>query len=89
MSALEAAACETAVIMTDLPAGRERANDGVGICYDTGDVSDLRQTILKLLDEPSYRRELGEQGRKAVVEKYSYDMIANRSEKIMASLVES
>ena len=51
LSCLEAAACELPVIMTDLPASRWRAEHGVGVCYESGNVDDLRARIQRLVQD--------------------------------------
>lgn len=83
LSCLEAAACGRAVILTDLPASKWRAELGVGICYRTGDVDDLRRKIEDLLGDPERRRALGERARASVVKHFSYDVIAHRAEELM------
>jgi glycosyltransferase involved in cell wall biosynthesis len=89
MSCLEAAACGVAVIMTDLPAGRWRAEKGVGLCYRTGDIEDLRSLLAGLLGNPVILKEAAERGRAAVLHHFSYDQMALRSEAIMRQAIES
>ncbi len=85
LSALEAAACARAVIMTDLPASRWRAEQGVGLTYPTGNVQVLRSRLAGLLQDAARRRELGERAREAVLEAFSYDRIAREAEDCMAA----
>lgn len=80
LSCLEAAACECAVIMSDLPISRDRSESGVGICYKTGDIDDLKTSIVKLIENREERISLGKNARIKIVEKYSYDRIAYRVE---------
>lgn len=83
MSCLEAAACGLAVIMTDLPISKQRAEEGVGICYKTGDINDLREKIAEFLCDSEYRRAVGKRACKSVVKSFSYDFIAHRAEELM------
>ena len=87
LSCLEAAACGRPVIMTDLPASRWRAEQGVGVCYKTGDVNDLRAAIAGLLDDPPKRQAMGEKARRSVLEHISYDAIARQAEQYMYEAV--
>jgi glycosyltransferase involved in cell wall biosynthesis len=83
MSCLEAAACERCVIMTDLPANKWRSENGVGICYRNEDVYELRNIVMKMIDDNVGRVDIGKQARAAVVSKFSYDSIAKQSEELM------
>lgn len=87
LSCLEAAGCARPVIMTDLPASRWRAEHGVGICYETGDIDNLRKTIEVLLEDSSRRKTMGELARIKVLEHFSYDAIASQAERYMYEVV--
>lgn len=89
LSCLEAAGCGKAVIMTDLPASRWRADLGVGTCYKTGDVEDLARKIEHVLRDDAYRQQLGERGRAAGLRHFSYDAIARKSEELMYQAIEA
>jgi glycosyltransferase involved in cell wall biosynthesis len=89
LSCLEASACELPVVMTDLPASRWRAEHGVGVCFKDGDAEDLRRTIERLVQDTSLRREIGRRSRAAVLEHFSYDAVARRSEELMREAVAS
>jgi glycosyltransferase involved in cell wall biosynthesis len=89
LSCLEAAACSRAVVMTDLPASRQRAEAGVGLCYRTGDVGHLEHVIAELVSGEERRRSLGEKAMRAIGENFSYDKIAYRSEEIMKEAISS
>jgi glycosyltransferase involved in cell wall biosynthesis len=83
LSCLEAAACGRAVIMTDLPISKWRADQGVGICYPTGQVDALREHIEDLLKNPERRKAVGERARASILSSFSYESIAHRAEKLM------
>ena len=86
MSALEAASCGRAVVMTDLPASVWRANLGVGITYSTGDVASLVQALRRALDHSA---ELGERGEKTIRDAFSYDHVASLSEEMMQDAIQA
>jgi glycosyltransferase involved in cell wall biosynthesis len=87
LSCLEAAACELPVIMTDLPASRWRAEHGVGMCYESGNVTDLRDKIGRFIQDDTLRRDTGRGNRSAVLEHFSYDVVARRSEELMREAI--
>ncbi len=87
LSCLEAAACELPVIMTDLPASRWRAEHGVGMCYESGNVDDLQAKIQQLVQDNVLRKNLGRRGRAAVLRHFSYDAVARRSEELMREAI--
>ena len=87
LSCLEAAACGRPVIVTDLPAGRSRAAAGLAQCYQTGNVSDLRQQLQQLLADSEARKSMGERARASVLNNLSYDLVARRAEAIMNDAV--
>ena len=87
LSCLEAAACNLPVIMTDLPASRWRSDHGVGMCYESDNVNDLRTKMERLLKDDALRREMGRSSRTAVLEHFSYDAVARRSEELMREAI--
>jgi len=48
--------------------------EGCGILVDTTSAEDIAAAIEKLLREPEWARELGERGRRAVIEKYNWEL---------------
>ena len=87
LSCMEAAACARPVIVTDLPWGRAREAAGVVLCYQTGNLGDLRRRISSLLSSPTAMKEVGRGARAAVLRSYSYDTIARRSEELMCDAI--
>ncbi len=70
---LEAMACGTAVVLSDIKPHRELISDGEGgILCDGGNPAGIAQAILKLIASPESRRELGGKGRKRVEEEFSW-----------------
>ena len=64
---LEAMACGTPVVASDLPALRELVGDA-GVLVDPNDVDALAEAVHKILDDESYGRRLGELGRRRAAE---------------------
>tara|TARA_Y100001936_G_scaffold254029_1_gene323785 strand:- start:86575 stop:87738 length:1164 start_codon:yes stop_codon:yes gene_type:complete len=89
LSCLEAAACGTPVLMTDMPIGKWRAEMGAGETFRDGDVNDLRSKIGGLLNSADDRRALGQAARTSVQEHFSYDSVALQSEKILTEAINS
>ncbi len=76
---LEAMACGTPVIGSNTPGVRDVAREGGTVFYDT---DDLAEKILKLATNDGLVRSLGRRGRKAVEEKYNWDVVIERLERI-------
>lgn len=64
LPAVEAAACGTAVILSDLPPHRENLGDAA-LYFPPGDVAALRARLERVLDDEELRRSLAEQARAA------------------------
>lgn len=88
LSCLEAAACGKPVIMTDLPISRSRADSGIGICYETGNISDLHEKIKHLINNPEYMINLGKQAYISAYNSFSYNYIACILENLMYKAIE-
>ncbi len=76
---LEAMACKTPVLAFDTPGVSEVAKNG-GFVFST--TSELAQLILELHADEGLRRALGEKGRSAVEERYSWELVVDRIEKL-------
>ena len=76
LAALEAQACEVAVIATRIGGIPEVVNDGEsGFLSDVGDVAKMSADVLVLLRDEEKRRAFGEKGRELAVQRYSTDKI--------------
>ena len=87
LSCLEAASCQLPVIVADIPVGIAREEAGFTMCYQTGNISDLRQRIEGVLSDDDARRNIGKRARNAVVSQISYDAIARKSEAFMREAI--
>ena len=82
LSCIEAASCDTVVIMADLPASIEREKKGIGLTYKRGNVNDLAQKILLLLNDKSKLQSLSTSSGNIARHLYSYDHISSKLVKL-------
>ena len=76
---LEAMACGTPVIASDIPAHREILKDNVtGYLFKTGDVDDLASTIVRALENVEQRKMISSNARTLVEREYSWEAVAER-----------
>lgn len=86
---LEAMACGKPVICTDLPGVNEvDKNEVASIHIPPKDSEALANAIIKLLENEKLAREMGENGRKLVEEKYTWERVAEETGEIYLSLLE-
>jgi len=65
---------ETPVVVSDLRAMRNVVKEtNCGLVTEQDSVSSLTEALLKLHENPELRREMGENGKRAVEEKYNFD----------------
>jgi glycosyltransferase involved in cell wall biosynthesis len=80
MSVLEALACGTPVVQPRHGAFPEMlGRTGGGVLFEPGDVPGLAAAIAGLHDEPSRRKELGDQGARGVRREYSVGRMAEQA----------
>lgn len=77
---LEAFACETPVIVTDRCGISNIVNEGG--CVIEYDKNQLKEAIVRILNDSQLRITYGKKGKKLVEEKYDWNKIAGRIEKI-------
>jgi len=88
LTALEAMSCEIPVIGTSGSGMEEFLGDGVaGTLFQVGDIPAMIEGCLKILDNPDLAREMGEKGRKRVLEKYHEDFIIDRYEQLYRNVI--
>lgn len=78
LSALEAAACGCAVIMADYDASIDRANNGIGVVYKTGDIDDLSEKIDLLVKNNEYREQVILSSINSIRNNFSYSQISKQ-----------
>lgn len=87
LSAIEAAGCGAAVVMTDLPAGRWRQAQGVGTVFAEGDVHSLREQIGRLLAAEVEMSRLRKTALESAREKFSYERVSRDLEAAMEAAI--
>ena len=76
---VEAMGCACPVIAGDLPAMNDTIKNGEnGLLAPFGKPQALAETIIKLLDDPELRARLAGEGRKSVVQKFDWEVIAGK-----------
>lgn len=83
-TAVEGMACGKPVIWSDQPAIRE-ATGGIGLAVPRDDADALRAAMVKLIEGPEYRRQLGAEGR-AFVEGRSWVKVWERYEEVLREM---
>lgn len=78
VAAVEAMAMGKAVVATDVDGFKEViSNEKTGIIVSRHSVEDAEKAILKVALDPTYRTNLGKNGRKRVEENYDWDKNVN------------
>lgn len=85
MVALESMSCGTPVIVSDVGSLPEIVEDGVtGFIVPPNNPSAISNKIEYLISNPEIARSMGIQGRKRIVERFTWDVIVNRCLEIYA-----
>lgn len=86
---IEAMACGTPVVASDLSGVRATVEDGVtGLVFRRGDVPDMVKKIDSLLVDPVLRHTFGQHGIVSAREKYSWVSIATKLERIYKEIID-
>lgn len=84
LKVLEYMACEKPVVTTKVSPITDIVEEGrTGLLVPPGDVSSLAEAVGGLVGDPSMRRKMGEEARKAVAAKYSWSSLAGTLERIL------
>lgn len=84
ISAAEAMACSVPVISTNVGGISEVVSEGSGLLIPPRDENSLEKTIEKLVVDGSFGRKMGLRGREWVIEKFSWDNIADTFERYIS-----
>lgn len=77
---LEAAAASRPIITTDTEGCREIGRNGVnGLLVPVGDATALAEAILRLLNDPELRAQMGREGRRIVEQEFSLEIVIRRT----------
>ena len=85
---LEAWACGKPVVgarVGAIPSVIDEGHDGLLVAYQ--DAGDLAQAILELLANPQRRAQMGEAGRRKVLENYTWEVVAGRVRAVYAEAI--
>ena len=83
LSVLEAMACGVPVVGSDVPGINDVIVNGKnGLLVPARDPKALAKAVLTLLNDEDLGRELGQNDRKLVMEKYNWDVVVNEIEKV-------
>lgn len=88
---IEALACETAVLASNLPGVRtvvDASEQGDGMLVTPRDDTALTRALLTLLGDRERLRAMGQRGRKRVKARYDWQVIGERLERIYVDLLE-
>ncbi|MCK5252165.1 MAG: glycosyltransferase family 4 protein, partial [Thermoplasmata archaeon] len=78
------------VVLSDIPGVRDVIDDGKeGLRSRPTDPKDIAEKVNTLIDDPELRLEMGERGRKRVLEKFSWDVIGKRYREIYERMLDS
>ena len=76
---LEAMSSQKPVVLSDIPGVRDVIENGKeGLLSRPTDPKNIAEKINRLIDDPVLRIEMGERGRKRVMENFSWDVIGQR-----------
>jgi glycosyltransferase involved in cell wall biosynthesis len=80
--------CECPVIAGDLPAIHDIiTHEENGLIFPSGNAQALADAIIKLLDDPELRDRLAREGRKSVVQKFDWEIVAGKYAGVYDSLI--
>jgi glycosyltransferase involved in cell wall biosynthesis len=86
-SGLEAMACEKPLILTKNNHIHDWVDGNVGLACDYDKFS-LKNSLEKLIDNESLRKQFGKEGKKLVEEKYNWDVIDKQILNIYKSILQ-
>ncbi len=88
LTALEAMSCGVPVIGTT-GSGMESflGDDSAGFLYNVGDVPAMIEGCIRILEDSELASEMGDKGRKRVIEHYNEDIIVSKYEKLYRRVV--
>jgi glycosyltransferase involved in cell wall biosynthesis len=85
---VEALGCECATVVTDLPAMADIVTDGkTGLIVPQKNPERLAESVIRLLADPQLRTRLGQAGRRHVVERYDWRVVAGQYRKLIHSII--
>jgi glycosyltransferase involved in cell wall biosynthesis len=87
LTVIEANACGTTVIASDVPGLRDAVKDGeTGLLYEYGNVRELSEKIMLLLGDPALRDRLNREAR-AWSQSFDWQVVANQTVVMMQDII--
>ena len=87
---LEAMAVERPVLVSDIPTFREFIVDGVnGLFFKAGSPEDIEKKVSLLISDKSLRDTLGKNARRTVLERFSIDVMIDKTEQLYKEILNS
>jgi glycosyltransferase involved in cell wall biosynthesis len=85
---IEAASCGLPIVSTDVPGCREIVRDDYnGILVPKGDSFSLSSALLRLIEDPDLRAQMGKRGRELVLDKFSSKYVITKTLNIYKEFV--
>tara|TARA_B100001057_G_scaffold500965_1_gene619311 strand:- start:9788 stop:10933 length:1146 start_codon:yes stop_codon:yes gene_type:complete len=78
LSSLQVAACKKPVIMANHPASKEKEKIGVGCTYKRGNLTDLSNKIVLILENKKLYKKICDSSYKAVIKNFCYSIISKK-----------
>ena len=86
---VEALGCECAVVATDLPAMRDIVKDEeTALIIRQKDAQQIAEKVIHLFNDSKLRQELGANGRRYVLERYDWEVIAIKYSELIDRVIE-
>ena len=89
LPAAEAMSCETPVVVTTSGALKEVVTPDCGILVPPRDPAAMKNAIEKLLNDDNLRKEMGKNGRKRAVEKFSWSIAAKNTLDVYENVIKN
>jgi len=85
----EYGACGKAIVTSRLPGLEFIEQDKLGFLVEPDCPKELAEAIMKLLQDPELRKQMGENGRKCIVENHSWESVARRVAEVCRQALEN
>ena len=90
LSALEAMSCEVPVVSSNAGGLPEvNINNKTGFCHEIGDVNEMANSVLNILNDKKLHRNMSLESRKNAVDNFSMEKIISQYEDFYKSFLEN
>jgi len=87
-SLLEAMACGLPIVVSDVGGIRDYLDDESAVLVPPGDVRQMAESVLSLLDSPARRRRIGQNSRERAL-RYDWNVVARQMKRVYENLLNS